>query len=662
MKPQSFYITTPIYYVNDLPHLGHAYTTVACDAMARYKRMRGYDVYFLTGTDEHGQKIERKATAEGFTPQAYVDKVAASFADLWKLLDISNDRFIRTTDADHVAVVQKVFEQLYAKGDIYKGSYEGWYCTPDEAFFPETQLVDGKCPDCGREVEWTQEEAYFFRLSKYAQPLLEHIKAHPEFIQPVSRRNEMIKFIEGGLDDLCVSRTTFSWGVPVTFAPGHVAYVWIDALTNYITAAGYLDDPEKFARYWPADVHVMGKEIVRFHSVIWPALLMSLGLPLPGQVFGHGWWTVEGEKMSKSRGNVIKPEEYAAEFGVDAVRYFMLREVPFGQDGDFSRMNFIYRVNADLANDLGNLLSRATAMINKFTDGRVPTPQPLDEQVEADRLLPTLADEVMDRAADAFDKLAFQDGLAEVFRLVGAANKYIDDVAPWSLAKTDEGRVRLSTVLYNIAETVRVSAVLLAPVITTGCRELWRQLGLDISPLEAGWEAARWGGLEPGTEVRRGDPVYPRYDAKAEAQRRAAAQAVTAAPSASPELAPAPAAAPADVAPPSEEQITIDDFAKVDLRVATVVEAEPVKGSEKLMKIQVDLGWERRQIVAGIAKHYSPADLVGKQIVVVANLKPAKLRGEVSNGMLLAASTTGEPMVLATLTPDKPISNGSKVK
>jgi methionyl-tRNA synthetase len=634
--------------------------------MARYKRMRGYDVFFLTGTDEHGQKIERKAVAEGFTPQAYVDKIAESFVQLWETLDISNDGFIRTTDPRHVKVVQRVFQQLLDNDDIYKGSYEGWYCTPCEAFFPESQLVDGKCPDCGRDVEWTQEEAYFFRLSKYGRPLLDHIATHPEFIEPSSRRNEMVRFIEGGLEDLCVSRTTFTWGIPVPFAPGHVAYVWIDALTNYLTAIGYLGDAEMFNKYWPADVHVMGKEIVRFHSVIWPAILMSLGLPLPKQVFGHGWWTVEGEKMSKSKGNVIKPDEYAAEFGVDAVRYFMLREVPFGQDGDFSRMNFIYRVNADLANDLGNLLSRATAMIIKFCDGKVPEP---GVQEEPDRLLPELAAEVLEGAAAAYDRLAFSDALAEVFRLVGAANKYIDDVAPWNLAKTEEGKSRLGTVLYNIAETVRVSAVMLAPVLTRGPRQLWYQLGIDGSPEEAGWEAARWGGLKPGTQVRRGDPVYPRVDAKAEAQRLkvagGSAKAEAAAPAKVTDAEPAGQpgrGAEVQAAPPAQEQITIEDFARIDLRVATVLEAEVVKGSDKLLKLQVDLGSERRQIVAGIAKHYVPEDLVGKQVVVVANLKPAKLRGEISNGMLLAASSAGEPVVVAVVSPEKDLPAGSKVK
>ncbi len=659
MSGRPFYVTTPIYYVNDLPHLGHAYTTIACDVLARYKRMRGYDVFFLTGVDEHGQKIERKAVAEGRTPKEYVDLITAAFKKLWRELDISNDAFIRTTDEEHVRVVQMVFQKMYDAGDVYLGSYEGWYCTPCEAFFPEGQLKDGNCPDCGRAVEWLKEESYFFKLSKYGEPLLRHIEANPGFIQPASRRHEMVNFIKSGLEDLCVSRTTFTWGVPVPFAPGHVVYVWLDALVNYLTANGYADDPERFARFWPADVHVMGKEIVRFHSVIWPAVLMSLGLPLPKCVFGHGWWTVEGEKMSKSKGNVVKPKEYADEFGVDALRYFVLREVPFGQDGDFSRMSFIYRVNADLANDLGNLLSRTTAMINKFAEGKVPAQ---DEWIDMDRAVPELAGDVIDKAAAAFDRLDFQEGLAQIFRLVGAANKYVDEAAPWALAKTDQGRRRLGTVLYNLAESLRIAAVALSPVLTRKAEEIWTQLGLDGKPADAGWDATRWGGLAPGTCIRRGEPVFPRFDTKAESGP-ADEPAVKAADKTMEKSAKEPAAKPADgPVPAGPDLIGIEDFARVDLRAATVLEAERIAGSDKLVKIQVDLGRERRQIVAGIAQHYSPEELVGKQIVVVANLKPAKLRGEVSNGMLLAASTAGDSTELSILTLDRAIAAGSRVK
>ncbi|MCR4425674.1 MAG: methionine--tRNA ligase [Firmicutes bacterium] len=685
MGKEPFYITTPIYYVNDVPHIGHAYTTIACDVLARFKRLAGYDVFFLTGTDEHGQKIERMALARGEKPKEYVDAIAGAFRALWSQLDISNDHFIRTTDPEHIRVVQQIFQKVYGSGDIYLGEYEGWYCTQCETFFLESQLSMGKCPDCGRAVEWLKEESYFFRLSKYQDRLLEHIEANPDFIQPVARRNEMVNFIKAGLEDLCVSRTTFEWGIPVPFDPRHVVYVWFDALTNYITAAGYLSDDERFRRYWPADVHVMGKEIVRFHSIIWPAMLMSMGLPVPKKVFGHGWWTVEGEKMSKSKGNVIKPAEYASEFGVDAVRYFVLREVPFGQDGDFSRTSFIHRTNADLANDLGNLLSRTTAMINKFADGRVPAP---GESEEIDRRIPELAREVTLKYERAMDSLAFQDALAEIFRLVDAANKYIDDVAPWNLAKTDEGRRRLGTVLYNLAESLRIATIALCPVLTRASGEIWRQLGLSGRPEDAGWEGVKWGGFVPGTEVRRGDPVFPRLDTQAlltgagtagratagtpgepTAQASAVKHARPEKPrkSDSQEKSGVASATPAqggegESTGDRDGLISIDEFARVDLRIATVVGAERVAGADKLLKLRVDLGDHTRQIVAGIAKHYEPDALVGRQIVVVANLEPAKLRGEVSQGMLLAASTNGEPRVLALLTPDAPIAPGSKVK
>lgn len=662
MPKGSFFITTPIYYVNDMPHLGHSYTTIGCDALARYKRMCGYDVFFLTGVDEHGQKIERCAIASGKSPQAYVDYVTGAFKKLWAELDISNDHFIRTTDPEHVRVVQHVFQKLYDSGDIYQGRYEGWYCTPCETFFLESQLVEGNCPDCGRRVEWLQEESYFFRLSKYQDRLLAHIEANPDFIQPATRRHEMVNFIKNGLEDLCVSRTSFDWGVPVPFAPGHVVYVWLDALINYLTASGYVDDPEKFDRYWPADVHVVGKEIVRFHSVIWPAVLMSLELPLPKKVFGHGWWTVEGEKMSKSVGNVVKPEDYADEFGVDQVRYFVLREVPFGQDGDFSRASFVYRVNADLANDLGNLLSRTTAMINKFADGKVPEPGEWDE---ADKRIPEIAREAIDSAAGAFDNLAFSEALEHIFRLVDAGNKYIDDAEPWNLAKSDAGRSRLGTVLYNLAESLRIAAVALSPVLTTKSAELWHQLGIDGDPAAAGWDATRWGGIASGTRVRRGDPLFPRIDVEAALQEDAQGRT----PQHSPDEGgdreqkrdQAEPAAERSV-PGDENLISIEDFARIELKVGTIIEAERIEGADKLLVLQVDIGAETRQIVAGIAKHYSPEELVGKQVVVVTNLKPAKLRGVMSNGMLLAASTTGDPMELGVVTPDRHVPAGSRVK
>lgn len=669
MTKEPFFITTPIYYVNDMPHLGHSYTTIGCDALARYKRMRGYDVFFLTGVDEHGQKIERRAIASAKSPQSYVDDVTDAFKKLWAELDISNDHFIRTTDPEHVRVVQHVFQKLYDSGDIYQGRYEGWYCTPCEAFFLESQLVEGNCPDCGRRVEWLQEESYFFRLSKYQDRLLEYIESNPDFIQPATRRHEMVNFIKSGLNDLCVSRTSFDWGVPVPFAPGHVVYVWLDALVNYLTASGYVDDPEKFDRYWPANVHVVGKEIVRFHSVIWPAVLMSLGLPLPKKVFGHGWWTVEGEKMSKSVGNVVNPQDYADEFGVDQVRYFVLREVPFGQDGDFSRASFVYRVNADLANDLGNLLSRTTAMINKFADGKVPQPGEWDE---ADKRIPEIALEAIDSAARAFDDLAFSEALDHIFRLVDAGNKYIDDVEPWNLAKSEEGRRRLGTVLYNLAESLRIAAVALSPVLTRKSAELWYQLGIDGDPAAAGWEATAWGGMAPGTRVRRGDPLFPRIDVEAALQEDVAGRPPKDSQDGGGDRekkddevkksAERSVPCPGDEKPEVDNLISIEDFAKIELKVGTVVEAERIEGANKLLVLQVDIGNETRQIVAGIAKHYSPEELVGKQVVVVTNLKPAKLRGVMSNGMLLAASTTGEPRELGVVTPDRQLPAGSRVK
>lgn len=668
MENKAFYITTPIYYVNDLPHIGHSYTTIACDVMARYKRLAGFDVYFLTGTDEHGQKIERMAESKGVGPKEYCDGIAAAFQRLWERLDISNDGFIRTTDDYHVRRVQRIFKRIYDNGDIYKDKYEGWYCTPCESFWLENQLVDGNCPDCGRKVEWTEEEAYFFRLSKYADRLLKLYEEKPNFIQPASRKNEMIAFIKQGLEDLCVSRTTFKWGVPVDFDRKHVVYVWIDALTNYVTKLGFPEEDDAlFKRYWPADFHVVGKEIVRFHSVIWPAILMSLGVELPGSVFGHGWWTAEGEKISKSKGNMIDPGKYIDEFGSDQIRYFVLREISFGQDGDFSRLNFLHRTNAELANDLGNLLSRATAMIGKFCEGYVPLP---GEYTESDREFEPLAAEVLDNYVKAMDAMDFQTAFGEVLKLVGRANKYIDDAAPWALAKDDEGRKRLGTVLYNISETCRVASILLSPVLTKGAPELWRQLGLNGTPADAGLAAAKWGGLVPGTEVRRGDPVYPRIDVKAVLAKDAEEKVLKAAEAETrtkAKKAEEDKAAGGSEAPKSEEAceamplISIGEFAKVELRTAEVLAAEKIEGSDKLLKLKVSVGGKERQIVAGIAKHYEPEALVGKHIVIVANLEPAKLRGNISEGMLLAASTANHGQ-LALLTVDRPVPSGSRAK
>ena len=647
-KKKTYYITTPIYYVNDVPHIGHAYTTIACDVLARYKRLMGYDVCFLTGTDEHGQKIERMASSRGEDPKTFCDSISIRFKELWDKLDVKYDRFIRTTDEDHVKVVQNIFQKVYDKGDIYKSEYSGWYCTPCETFWTETQLIDGNCcPDCKRKVERLSEESYFFRLSKYQDRLLECIENTPEVIMPASRRNEMVNFIKSGLEDLCVSRTTFKWGIPVPFDTKHVVYVWFDALTNYLTGIDYLANHEKFERFWPANVHVMGKEIVRFHSIIWPAMLMAMDLEVPKMVFGHGWWTVEGEKMSKSIGNVVDPGEYADEFGVDALRYFILREVPFGNDGDFSRTSFIHRTNADIANDLGNLLSRTTAMIDKFYDGIIPAP---DVYGEGDDEFRTLSTEVIDSCEGLVDQCAIATLLNQIFRIVGKGNKYIDEVEPWNLAKSDEGRRRLGTVLYNLAESLRVVSIALSPVMTSLTKGIWYQLGLDGEPTDNGWDATAWGGLKPGTKVRRGDPIYPRLDLKAilaaDEEKKKAKEAPVK----------------EEVPVEKSEEISIDDFAKVELRVANVLEAEKIEGSDKLLKLQVDLGYEKRQIVAGIAQHYEPVDLIGKQVVIVANLKPVKLRGEMSYGMVLAASTTEEPRQVVVISPVCELPAGSKVK
>ena len=646
MSKKPFYISTPIYYPSDRLHIGHAYCTTVADTIARYRRLAGHDVFFLTGSDEHGQKIERKAKEYDVTPQEYVDKIVDGFKLLWQRLDISYDDFIRTTEKRHHEVVQSIFQKIYDQGDIYKDSYEGWYCTPCETYWLESKLEDGKCPDCGRAVELLQEESYFFRLSKYQDRLLQYIEENPAFIQPVSRRNEMINFIKGGLEDLCVSRTTFDWGIPVPFDKKHVVYVWFDALTNYITAAGYLHDRDKFATFWPADIHLVGKEIVRFHSIIWPITLMALGIDLPRMVYGHGWLVVEGDKMSKSKGNVVDPIALIDEFGADAIRYFLLKEITLGQDGNFSRSALISRINADLANDLGNLLHRTLSMIGRFNNGEIRAGGD-SEAIDAD--LTQLAQTTAASYEKHMKDMEINAALKEVWNLIGRSNKYIDETAPWTLAKDAAKRNRLDTVLYNLAEVLRIAAILVSPFLPQTAPKIWNQLGLAV-PLSAMGlaDAQRWGELPDGTRVNKAEPIFPRIEED---------QAEVPMPSADAQPQVAKPAAPT---PPAEQlaEIGIDEFARMDFRVARVLTCEKVKGADKLLQLTVDLGTEQRIVLSGIAKHYSPEELVGRNVVLVANLKAAKIRGIESHGMVLAASA-GDKVVLVDC-PDMP--PGSKVK